>query len=148
MATGLDLFDNFHAAPRQKTGGASVPSRTEDELRQFEDVFGPLANGTGPRVDIAKNKGESSSANAMLVKGPMSESQLRSLYKDFADRYYKHRNQAPPVSFEQLALMIQSRRAQLQQRFPNCAVTVSVVIQNDKVIVKLRPVNEAGQRLG
>ncbi|MBS2028021.1 MAG: serine/threonine protein kinase [Deltaproteobacteria bacterium] len=151
MATGLDLFDDFQPGARRKTGGVPIPSRTEDELRQFEDVFGPLPDrtGTGPRVDINKtDKNESSSGSGLLVRGPMSESQLRTLYKDFADRYYKHRNQAPPVSFEQLALMIQSRRAQLQQKFPNCAVTVNVVLQNDKVIVKLRPVNEAGQRLG
>jgi serine/threonine-protein kinase len=147
MVADLDLFAEFDRRAARPPTGPTAAARAADaaEVRQFEELFGPMP-GTSPRADVPERDGGTSTG--MLIRGPMSESQLRSLYKDFSERYAAHRRQAPPVSFEQLALMIQNRRAQLLAKFPKCAVSVSVVLQNDKVIVKLRPVNEAGQRLG
>jgi serine/threonine protein kinase len=147
QASAFDLFQEFD---RRSTAGDTgpEPSRSEEELRQFEDIFGPLPDRTPSNPRLSLPAREAALADGLVIRGPMSEAQLRVLYQEFAGRYQAHRNQPPPVSFEQLALMIQNRRAQLQVKFPDSAVSASVVLQNDKVIVKLRPVIEPGQKSG
>jgi len=146
QASAMDLFQEFDRAGAQ-SGSELRPSRSEEELRQFEDLFGPLPDRTpsSPRLSVPARE---RSGEGLIIRGPLTETQLRALYDEFAARYRAHRNQAPPVSFEQLALMVQNRRAQLQGKFPRHAVSASVVLQNDKVIVRLRPVDEPSQKSG
>ena len=141
-----DLFREFDMPPSAPTPARSqsrpVTRAPEQELREFEDLFGSMPERHPNRVAGSSTVRESSLAGALVVRGALSEPQLRTLYGDFASRYQAHRGGPPPASFEKLALMIRDRQAQLERRFPGCAVAVAVVLENDRVIVRLRPVEQ------
>ncbi len=143
-----DLFREFEQAPPEPAP-ARTPSRPvtrgpADEVRDFEELFGAMPGQTPSQALPTPPPRESSVPGMVLLRGPMSTPQLRGLYQDFSARYRAHRGVGPPASFEQLALMVHNRYAQILKRYPGYAVSVSVVLENDRVIVRLRPVDQGG----
>jgi hypothetical protein len=118
-----------------------VTQAPADEVREFEELFGAMPEAPPPRPAGGPPAREAGTSGTMILRGRLTDAQLLTLYGEFVTRYRAHRGIPPPASFEQLALMIQNRYAQLAHRFPDSAVSVAVVLENDRIIVRLRPVS-------
>lgn len=145
VATDLDLFKEFDAAAAKKR--ARDATDAEQELRQFEEIFG-MAKERTPSSSGAAPKRESPSEAGVVFKGRVPEAQLRTLYGEFARVYLEQKNQPLPVSFEQLAVMVEQRRSQIQQKFPGAAIAIGVAIEGAKVLLKVKPVPEPAAKSG